>query len=190
MKILISDAFDPSLPGKLKGFGEITDDKDQMSDVDVVLVRSKTKCDRDYIDRAKNLRLIIRGGVGLDNIDVDEATRRGVAVMNAPAGNTVSTAELAFALLLSAARRIPAADRSLRAGKWDRKAFRGAQLSGKTLGVIGAGRIGVLAPEADFIEIAPAVAVFRAIEMRRPIVRSAKLLAAWNSCSSFSSSNA
>ena len=90
----------------------------------------------------ESLEVVGRAGVGLDNIDVDAATGRGIAVMNAPAGNTVSTAELAFALLLSAARRIPAADRSLREGRWDRKAFRGAQLAGKTLGVIGAGRIG------------------------------------------------
>jgi D-3-phosphoglycerate dehydrogenase len=107
-----------------------------------LIVRSGTQADAALIEAGDTLKVVGRAGVGLDNIDVDAATRRGVAVMNAPAGNTVSTAELAFALLLSAARRIPAADRSLRAGKWDRKAFRGAQLSGKTLGVIGAGRIG------------------------------------------------
>ena len=107
-----------------------------------LIVRSGTQADAALIAAGDSLKVVGRAGVGLDNIDVDAATRRGVAVMNAPAGNTVSTAELAFALLLSAARRIPVADRSLRAGKWDRKAFRGAQLSGKTLGVIGAGRIG------------------------------------------------
>lgn len=107
-----------------------------------LIVRSGTQADERLLAAGENLRVVGRAGVGLDNIDVDAATRRGVAVMNAPAGNTVSTAELAFALLLSAARRIPAADRSLREGRWDRKAFRGAQLSGKTLGVVGAGRIG------------------------------------------------
>ena len=83
-----------------------------------------------------------RAGVGVDNIDMEVATRRGVAVLNAPGGNTHSTAELAFALLLAAARRIPEADRSIREGRWDRKALRGQQLHGKILGVIGAGRIG------------------------------------------------
>jgi D-3-phosphoglycerate dehydrogenase len=107
-----------------------------------LIVRSGTQADAELIAAGESLKVVGRAGVGLDNIDLDAATRRGVAVMNAPAGNTVSTAELAFALLLSAARHIPAADRSLRDGRWDRKAFRGAQLSGKTLGVIGAGRIG------------------------------------------------
>ena len=107
-----------------------------------LIVRSGTQADAALFAAAESLKVVGRAGVGLDNIDVEAATRRGVAVMNAPAGNTVSTAELAFALLLSAARRIPAADRSLRAGEWDRKAFRGAQLSGRTLGVVGAGRIG------------------------------------------------
>ena len=107
-----------------------------------LIVRSGTQADAELLDAAESLKVVGRAGVGLDNIDLDAATRRGVAVMNAPAGNTVSTAELAFALLLSAARYIPPADRSLRAGRWDRKTFRGAQLSGKTLGVIGAGRIG------------------------------------------------
>ncbi len=107
-----------------------------------LIVRSGTQADAALLAAGESLRVIGRAGAGLDNIDLDAATRMGVAVMNAPAGNTVSTAELTFALLLSAARSIPAADRSLRAGRWDRKAFHGAQLSGKTLGVIGAGRIG------------------------------------------------
>ena len=89
MKILISDAFDPTLPAKLEAFGEVTDDKDRLEEVDVVLVRSKTTCRREYIDRAKNLRLIIRGGVGLDNVDVAAATTRGVMVVNAPQSNIV-----------------------------------------------------------------------------------------------------
>ncbi len=108
-----------------------------------LIVRSGTQADADLIEAGDSLRVIGRAGVGLDNIDVEAATRRGIAVMNAPAGNTVSTAELAFALLLAAARRILAADRSMRAGQWDRKTYRGAQLAGKILGVIGAGRIGV-----------------------------------------------
>jgi D-3-phosphoglycerate dehydrogenase len=107
-----------------------------------LIVRSGTQADSDLLGAGESLKVVGRAGVGLDNIDVDAATRRGIAVMNAPAGNTVSTAELAFALLLAAARHIPAAERSLREGRWDRKAFRGAQLAGKSLGVVGAGRIG------------------------------------------------
>ncbi len=107
-----------------------------------LIVRSGTRADAELLEGADSLEVIGRAGVGLDNIDVEAATRLGIAVFNAPAGNTVSTAELAFALLLSVARRIPAADRSLRDGHWNRKGFRGSQLGGKTLGVIGAGRIG------------------------------------------------
>jgi D-3-phosphoglycerate dehydrogenase len=107
-----------------------------------LIVRSTTQADADLIEAGDSLRVIGRAGVGLDNIDVEAATRRGIAVMNAPAGNTVSTAELTLALLMAAARRIPSADRSVRAGEWNRKAYRGTQLAGKWLGVIGAGRIG------------------------------------------------
>ncbi|MDP2470660.1 MAG: phosphoglycerate dehydrogenase [Candidatus Palauibacterales bacterium] len=107
-----------------------------------LIVRSGTLADEALIAVGERLKVVGRAGVGLDNIDVEAATRRGIAVMNAPAGNTVSTAELAFALLLSAARHIPEADRSLRDGQWDRSSFRGPQLAGKTLGVVGAGRIG------------------------------------------------
>ena len=109
---------------------------------DAVIVRSTTRVTADSLARATRLRVIGRAGVGVDNIDVDAATERGVAVLNAPSGNTVSAAELSFALLLSLARRVPAADRSMRAGEWDRKSFAGFELYGKTLGLIGAGRIG------------------------------------------------
>jgi D-3-phosphoglycerate dehydrogenase / 2-oxoglutarate reductase len=88
------------------------------------------------------LKVIGRAGVGVDNIDVDAATERGVAVLNAPSGNTISAAELTFALILACVRRIPAADRSMKAGEWDRKSFTGTELYGKTLGLVGAGRIG------------------------------------------------
>jgi D-3-phosphoglycerate dehydrogenase len=102
MKILISDAFDRTLPDKLRAFGEVIEDKEQVADVDVVLVRSKTKCDRAYIDRAMKLRLIIRGGVGLDNIDVDYARSRGIQVFNTAEASAVAVAELAFALMILA----------------------------------------------------------------------------------------
>ena len=109
---------------------------------DAVIVRSSTRITRESLAYANRLRVIGRAGVGVDNIDVAAATERGVAVLNAPSGNTLSAAELSFALLLSLARRIPAADRSMRAGEWDRKSFAGFELHGKTLGLIGAGRIG------------------------------------------------
>lgn len=107
-----------------------------------LIVRSGTRVDAELLEAADSLEVIGRAGVGVDNIDLKAATRRGIAVLNAPGGNTASTAELAFGLLLAAARRIAEADRSVREGLWERKRLRGAQLKGKTLGVIGAGRIG------------------------------------------------
>lgn len=107
-----------------------------------LIVRGDTRVDGPLLDVAERLEVIGRAGVGVDNIDMRAATRRGVAVINAPGGNTSSTAELTFALLLAAARRVTEADRSVREGRWDRKALRGRQLKGNTLGVIGAGRIG------------------------------------------------
>ncbi len=109
---------------------------------DAVLVRSATKITRASLALADRLRCIGRAGVGVDTIDVAAASERGIAVLTAPAGNTVSAAELTMALLLSLARKIPAADRSMRAGQWERKAFMGFELHGKTLGLVGAGRIG------------------------------------------------
>lgn len=115
---------------------------DALADVDAVIVRSATRITRDALARAGRLRVIGRAGVGVDNIDVPAATEAGIAVLNAPSGNTISAAELTLALLLAVARSIPAADRSMRAGEWDRKRFNGIELHGKTLGLIGAGRIG------------------------------------------------
>ncbi|HTS87343.1 MAG TPA: phosphoglycerate dehydrogenase [Gemmatimonadales bacterium] len=113
-----------------------------LADVDAVLVRSATRITRESLARSTRLKVIGRAGVGVDTIDVDAATERGVAVMNAPAGNTVSAAELAFALLLSLVRRVPAADRSMKAGEWDRAKFSGIEVYRKTLGLVGAGRVG------------------------------------------------
>ncbi|HEX6559706.1 MAG TPA: phosphoglycerate dehydrogenase [Longimicrobiales bacterium] len=107
-----------------------------------VIVRSSTRITRESLKYAKNLQVIGRAGVGVDNIDVEAATESGVAVLNAPAGNTISAAELTLALLLALVRKVPAADRSMRAGEWDRKSFNGTELYGKTLGLVGAGRIG------------------------------------------------
>jgi D-3-phosphoglycerate dehydrogenase len=107
-----------------------------------VIVRSETKITSQVLEAGKALRVIGRAGVGVDNIDVETATRRGVVVLNAPGGNTVSTAEHAFSLLLCVARKIPQADASVRSGSWSRTNFQGVELYDKTLGVIGMGRIG------------------------------------------------
>lgn len=113
-----------------------------IADADAVLVRSATKITRESLARASRLKVIGRAGVGVDTIDVEAATERGVAVMNAPAGNTISAAELAFALLLALIRKVAAADRSMKAGQWDRTSFHGTELYRKTLGLVGAGRVG------------------------------------------------
>jgi D-3-phosphoglycerate dehydrogenase len=107
-----------------------------------IVVRSQTKVTADILKAGKSLRVVGRAGVGVDNVDVEAATRRGVVVLNAPGGNTVSTAEHTFSLLLSVARKIPQADASVRGKNWDRKNFEGVELYNKTLGVIGMGRIG------------------------------------------------
>jgi D-3-phosphoglycerate dehydrogenase / 2-oxoglutarate reductase len=107
-----------------------------------LVVRSQTKANSKVLDAAKKLKVIGRAGVGVDNVDVDAATKRGVIVMNTPGGNTISTAEHAFSLMMSIARKIPAADASMKSGKWDRKSFEGVELYNKTLGILGMGRIG------------------------------------------------
>src|SRR5215468_7549984 len=113
-----------------------------VKDVTAMVVRSETKVTRKVIEAAPALRVVGRAGVGVDNVDVEAATERGVVVMNTPAGNTISTAELSFTMILSLARKVPQAYSSMTAGKWDRKQFQGVELSGKTLGVLGLGRIG------------------------------------------------
>lgn len=107
-----------------------------------LVVRSTTKVREDLLEQAPMLRVIGRAGVGVDNIDLAAATRSGVAVMNAPAGNTVSAAELTLALILSMVRRVAEADASIRRGEWARSRFKGVELRGRTLGLVGAGRIG------------------------------------------------
>jgi D-3-phosphoglycerate dehydrogenase len=107
-----------------------------------ILVRSGSQMTAEVIDAAKNLKVIGRAGVGVDNVDLQAATRRGVLVMNSPGGNTISTAELAVALMLALSRNLAPADASMKAGTWDRKTFAGVELFGKRLGVVGFGRIG------------------------------------------------
>ena len=109
---------------------------------DGLIVRSATKVDETKLAGAPLLKVIGRAGVGVDNIDVAAATDRGVAVFNTPSGNTIAATELTMALLLSLIRKVPAADSSVREGRWDRAKFKGNELKGRTLGLIGAGRIG------------------------------------------------
>jgi len=150
-RLLIADPLRPEGLDVLAASGLIVedhteDDREVLADALVgasgLIVRSRTKVDAALIEASDVLEVIGRAGVGVDNIDIEAATRRGIIVLNSPAANTCSTAELAFALLLAAARNIAAADASVRAGEWKRKAMRGTQLQGKTLGVVGAGRIG------------------------------------------------
>ncbi|MDX1689862.1 MAG: phosphoglycerate dehydrogenase [Acidimicrobiia bacterium] len=116
----------------------------RVADADALVVRSSTQVDAELIAAAPRLKVVGRAGIGVDNIDLDAATAAGVLVVNAPTANSVSAAEHALALLLSQARRVAEADRVTRSGTWDRKRFQGVELHGKTLGVIGLGRIGTL----------------------------------------------
>jgi len=113
-----------------------------IKDYDAIVIRSQTKLSEDVIEAAEKLKFIGRAGVGTDNIDKKAATKKGIVVMNAPGGNTVSTCEHAFTLMLSLARKIPFAHASLQNKEWKRSQFKGVELNGKTLGIIGLGRIG------------------------------------------------
>ena len=113
-------------------------------EADALLVRSATTVDAEVLAAAPKLKIVARAGVGLDNVDVDAATARGVLVVNAPTSNIHSAAEHALALMLSAARQIPPADASLREHTWKRSSFSGTEIYGKTVGVVGLGRIGQL----------------------------------------------
>lgn len=152
-KILVSDPISPD------GLKSLTDHSDFNVDIQTdlnetelaeiipnyegLIVRSQTQVTSNIIAAAPNLKVIARAGVGVDNIDVEAATKHGVIVINAPDGNTISATEHSMAMILSMARNVPQAHQSLKNGKWDRKAYRGTELYNKTLGVIGAGRIGI-----------------------------------------------
>lgn len=113
-----------------------------LEQADALIVRSATKVDANLLSRAPRLRVIARAGTGIDNVDLEAASARGILVMNAPGGNSVSVAEHALALMLSLARSVPAADATMKQGVWDKKKLTGAELRGKTLGLVGLGRIG------------------------------------------------
>jgi len=153
MKILVCDPVAPKAIALLQQRPEFdvtvlperlneTELTDRVKDVIALVVRSETKVTKKIIESAPQLRVVGRAGVGVDNVDVPAATQHGVVVMNTPGGNTISTAELSFAMLLALARKTPQAHSSMVAGKWDRKQFQGVELWGKTLGVLGLGRIG------------------------------------------------
>ncbi|MDP2912493.1 MAG: phosphoglycerate dehydrogenase, partial [Candidatus Omnitrophota bacterium] len=113
-----------------------------IKDYDALLVRSATKVTEDVIGAASKLKIIGRAGVGLDNVDVDAASKKGIIVVNTPGGNTISTAEHTFSMMLALSRNIPQADLSMKRGEWERKKFMGSELYGKVLGIFGLGRIG------------------------------------------------
>ncbi len=150
-RILIADPLDPSGLEILRGSGaEVRELQaaerprlhEIIADFDALVVRSATQVDRALLAAGRNLKVVGRAGIGVDNVDVDAATELGILVVNAPTANLISATEHTFALLLALARRVPAADASLKAGDWDRKSFLGIELQGKTLGVVGFGRIG------------------------------------------------
>lgn len=117
--------------------------KAALQEADGIIIRSGTKLKADILAGQRRLKAIVRAGVGVDNIDVTAATKEGIIVMNTPAGNTISTAEQTIAMMMSLVRNIAPAHASMKAGKWDRKYFTGSQLAGKTLGVVGLGRVGI-----------------------------------------------
>ena len=125
----------------------VTTDKEtlpgELATADAILVRSATFVDAAMMDKAPKLRVIGRAGVGVDNVDLDAATKRGIVVMNTPGGNAVAVAEHTFALMLVMARHLTRADSTMQAGKWEKKTLQGTELRGKTLGIVGLGRVGV-----------------------------------------------
>lgn len=153
-----------------------------VAQADALLVRSATKVDAEVFAATKRLKVVARAGVGLDNVEVPAATARGVLVVNAPTSNIVSAAEHAVALLLSLARRIPAADASLRGGEWKRSSFSGVEIQGKIVGVVGLGKIGQLFAQrlaafgTELIAYDPYVSAARAAQLGIELVELDELL--------------
>jgi D-3-phosphoglycerate dehydrogenase / 2-oxoglutarate reductase len=153
-----------------------------LAETDALIVRSATKVDAEVLGKAPRLKVVARAGVGLDNVEVPAATANGVLVVNAPTSNIVSAAEHAVALLLAVARNVPAADASLRSGEWKRSAFNGIELAGKTVGVIGLGKIGQLFAQrvaafgVELIAYDPYVAPARAAQLGIELVDLDELL--------------
>ena len=152
MKVLISEKLAPAGIERLREHYEVDvrpglpveELREAIGDYDALIVRSATTVDAELLERAENLKVVGRAGVGLDNIDVDTATKHGVLVVNAPQSNVLSAAEHTMALLLGQARNIPQAHSALAAGSWERERWSGVELHGKTLGIVGLGRVGAL----------------------------------------------
>jgi len=147
MKVIVADKISDRGIALLKetGWNIVLTTKEtlpgELADADALIVRSATKVTAAILDKAPRLRVVGRAGVGVDNIDLDEATKRGVLVMSTPGGSSVSVAEHTFALLLSLVRQVPKFDAAMREGRWE-KSSSGAEIKGKTMGLIGLGRIG------------------------------------------------
>jgi D-3-phosphoglycerate dehydrogenase len=151
MKILIADSLSPAAVQRLQAGGAQTDDRSGIDaaelakiipDYNALIVRSRTKVTADLLKAGKNLKVVGRAGVGVDNIDVAAAKQQGVAVVNTPVSTSVAVAEHTFALMLALLRQIPRADASMKAGQWAKKELEGSELAGKTLGILGVGNIG------------------------------------------------
>ena len=149
MKILVTDGLESDALAALQKTHDVhVEELDAKRILDAIvsyhalIVRSRTKVTKDVLDQAKNLKVVGRAGVGVDNIDVAAATARKIAVVNAPNASTISVAELAIGHMISLFRHLPEADRSIKDGKWDKKKLEGRELHGKTLGLLGSGRIG------------------------------------------------
>jgi len=152
VKVLVSDPLSPRAVGILRGTSGLAVEERRglteaellplVSDIDAWVVRGATKVTRRLIEAAPRLRWVARAGAGIDNIDAVAARERGILVLNVPGANAVAVAELVFGLLLGLFRQIPAADASLKSGTWDKSRFKGRELRGKTLGIVGLGQIG------------------------------------------------
>jgi D-3-phosphoglycerate dehydrogenase len=142
MKILLADSFDESLPKRLAPLGEVLTDASRLKEADVVLVRSKTKVTREFLSGAPSLKLVIRGGVGLDNVDIAACRERGIDVKNTPRASSVAVAELAMALMLAVPNRLVEGHGGMKQGRFLKKELKRTELFGKTLGLVGAGLIG------------------------------------------------
>ncbi|MBM3229516.1 hydroxyacid dehydrogenase [Candidatus Parvarchaeota archaeon] len=146
LKILVADKTEPEVLEKLKTLGDVvyqpSDLKSQLVDSQILIVRSATKVTRELLSSTSSLKLIIRAGVGLDNVDPVACKEKSISVMNTPGASTNAVAELAVGLIFSLLRKIPQAHASMKAGKWEKKSLTGLELSGKAVGIVGYGRIG------------------------------------------------
>ncbi|MBK8793083.1 MAG: hydroxyacid dehydrogenase [Holophaga sp.] len=141
MKILIADAFDAKLPERLAAFGEVSSDMATLGEANVILVRSKTKVNADLVAQAPNLKLVIRGGVGMDNVDKKLCAEKGIKAVNTPKASSVAVAEMAMAFMVAIPARLIEAHTSMKEGKFLKNELKRTELFKKTLGLIGAGAI-------------------------------------------------